>query len=186
MSDVPQRNPSVFQAHCCPCADHEAEAPMDITRRGFLESASITGLALGGLSWSAMAADESREQALLARRPLVVKPILLHRISTRAPQRSWRIWGGLQTQEDADQEAARIREELARLQASADFPVRFLPVSLVRNAKQLDGTDDLSTADVLLLYAAGDYWFSGFREAIAKLGKDTVVFSRFLSGPLYS
>jgi hypothetical protein len=117
---------------------------------------------------------------------LVVKPVLVHRISTRAPKTSWRIWGGLQTQEDADREAVRIREEIAKLQGVADFPVRFLPVSLVRDAKQLDAVADLPSADVLLLYAAGDYWFAGFREAIVKLGKDAIVFSRFLSGPLYS
>jgi hypothetical protein len=151
-----------------------------------LESTATTGLALGGLSWSALSAAACEEEPAVRPRPFVVKPVLIHRISTREPKTSWRIWGGLQTQEDADREAVRIKAELAKLQASADFPLQFLPVTLVRDAKHLDAVADLPSADVLLLYAAGDYWFAGFREVIVKLGKDTIVFSRFLSGPLYS
>jgi hypothetical protein len=186
MNDRQERNPSVCSARCCPCGEQRPDDPSDVTRRGFLKSTAITGLALGGLSWSALSAAEREEEPARQRRPLVVQPVLVHRISTRAPKTSWRIWGGLQTQEDADREAVRIQEELGKLQASADFPLRFLPVALVRDVKQLDAVPDLLSADALLLYAAGDYWFGGFREAIVKLGKDTIVFSRFLSGPVYS
>ena len=186
MNDSQDRNPSVCPVRCCPCGDRRPGDSSEVTRRDFLETTALTGLALGGLSWSALSAAESDENPAPRPRPLVVKPVLVHRLSTRAPRTSWRIWGGIQTQEDADREAVRIKDELAKLQASAGFPLRFLPVTLVRDAKQLDGVADLPSADVLLLYAAGDYWFAGFREAIVKLGKDTIVFSRFLSGPLYS
>ncbi|MHB0960361.1 MAG: hypothetical protein ACYC0X_08745 [Pirellulaceae bacterium] len=186
MNDNQNHEPSICPARCCRCSDPRPQVPSDFTRRDFLGSAAITGLALSGLSWPAIASVQDEEDAAPGRRPLVVKPILVHRISTRAPQTSWRIWGGLQTQEDADREAVRINEELTGLQANADFPLKFLPVTLVYDAKQLDGVGDLPAADVLLLYAAGDYLFTGFREAIVTLGKDTIVFSRFLSGPLYS
>ena len=105
MNDNPNRNPSVCPARCCPCGDRGPDDPSDVTRRGFLESTAIAGLALGGLSWSTLSAAESEENPAPQRRPLVVKPVLVHRISTRAPKTSWRIWGGLQTQEDADREA---------------------------------------------------------------------------------
>lgn len=186
MKENQQHDSPACPARCCPCGEHGPAVPSDLTRRGFLKGTAVAGLALGGLSWTALAAAEGDDQPAPPRRTLVVKPVLVHRISTRAPKTSWRIWGGIQTQEDADREAVHIAAELARLQAAADFPVQFLPVTLVRDARQLDAVADLASADVLLLYAAGDYWFGGFREAIVKLGKDTIVFSRFLSEPLYS
>jgi len=181
-----KQNPLGGHPRCCPCGGCEQEGSFGLSRRDFFGSTAWMGVALGGLSWSTLAGAEPQDEAAPARRPLVVKPVLVHRISTRRPQTSWRIWGGLQTQEDAEQEAARIKGELEKLLAAADFPVQFLPVALVRDARQLDAVEDLPSADVILLYAGGDYWFAGFREVLAKHGKDTIVFTRFLSGPLYS
>jgi hypothetical protein len=172
--------------HCCPCGGHREEEVSGLTRRGFLGGAALAGLSMGGLSWSAISAEASAEEPPPQRRPLVVKPVLVYYVPAgRVPKTSWRIWGGIQTQQDADQEAARIHKELDRLQSTADFPVRFLPLAPLPYPKQLDAVTDLPSADVLLLYAAGEYGFSGFPKAIAKCGKDTIIFTRFLSGPLY-
>jgi len=170
---------------CC-CGSHAPADASALTRRDLLQGTTLLGTALGSLGWSAIAASGAAQEAPPARRALVVKPVLVHRISRPAQQTSWRIWGGIQTQEDAEQEAARIRGELEKLASAADFPVRFLPVSLVRDAKGLGGLADLATADTLLIYAAGDYWFGGFQDALAGLGKPAIVFTRFQSGPLYS
>ena len=69
-----------FTAHCCPCCDRsEAAGDEALTRRGFLEGvgglAALGGVALSGLSWSAISADEPELPAATPRRPLVVKPI---------------------------------------------------------------------------------------------------------------
>jgi hypothetical protein len=71
MNDNENCSPSLCPARCCPCGEHGPDAPPDITRRGFLESTAITGLALRGLSWSALSAAESEESPAPHRRRLV-------------------------------------------------------------------------------------------------------------------
>jgi len=169
---------------CCPCSQHHSAD--GITRRGFLQGAggaALLGTALTGLTWSAVSAAEREGQAGPKRRPLVVKPILLYSTPTRRPQRSWRSWGGIQTQQDAEQELARIKGELRELGAKADFPLEFLPPAGIRGSGDLSTLSDLDKADVYLIYAAG-----GGMDTFAKLaerGKDIIFFCRHKSGPVY-
>ena len=80
-------------------------------------------------------------------------------LTTRPPavaQTSWRTWGGIQTQQDAEAEAARIRGELDKLRAAADFPLTILPLAMGRNAEELaSAKEEIASADVAVLYAAG-------------------------------
>ena len=167
---------------CCPAA-HQSETDGGVSRRLFLGGmggAALGGLALSGISWSMLSAAAPDLPAAPPRRALVVKPVLVYSTYKRAPQTSWRPWGGIQTQQDADQEVARIKGELDKLQATADFPVRFLPVAPVHNVDQVKTAPDFASADVLVVYAAG-----GSMGAMAKLGKDVIVFVRHRSGPVY-
>ena len=169
---------------CCPCG-HEHSAG-EVTRRGFLQGmggAAVLGAALTGLSWSALSAAERQSNASPKRRPLVVKPILTYSTPKRRHQTSWRSWGGIQTEQDADQEVSRISRELRELGAEADFPVEFLPPARVKGAGDLSGISDLDKADVFLVYAAGG-WMNTF-DALSKLGKDIIFFCRHKSGPVY-
>jgi hypothetical protein len=176
--------------HCCPCCDHpEAEDHTGVTRRGFLGGvggAALGGVALTGLSWSALSAAGSEVESPPSRRPLVVKPVLIYSTPTPRPQQSWRSWGGIQTQGQADREVARIRAELDKLQSSADFPVRFLPVAAVRSAEQFKAAGDVASADVVLVYAAGggidgftppatnrDRFTSGTRSSVLAISANT-------------
>jgi len=170
-----------FHAHCCPCGNHPADG---MTRRLFLGGATaLGGIALTGLSWSALAADQADEDAPPKRRPLVVKPVLCYDIPTRRPGKSWRNWGGIQTRQDVDQELARIRGELDSLRTEADFPVTFLPVASGHNAQELAGAkDEIAAADVVLLYAAGG-WIDAL-NMIGKTAKNTIIFCRHKSGPV--
>ena len=161
---------------CCGCSGLDI---VELTRRGFLEGAILGGTALTGLSWPLLAAAQDELPAPPTRRPLVVKPVLVYSLPTRAPQTSWRNWGGIQTQGDADGECARIGTELKQIQTRADFPVTFLPVSLVKDLKAIEKVPDLAGADTVLLYAAG-----GEINGIEKLGKPVIVFLRHRSGPL--
>jgi len=168
---------------CCPCGCQSAKEGDHLSRRGFLGGmggVALGGMALTGLSWSMLSAAEPGLASPPPRRPLVVKPVLLYRTYSPRPQTSWRPWGGIQTQQDADQEVARIQGELDKLQSMADFPVKFLPVTATKNAKELEAAEDVKSADVLLVYAA-----DGDLNAIGALGKDTIFFLRHQSGPLY-
>jgi hypothetical protein len=168
--------------HCCPCGHSHGLSGM--SRRGFLggigAATAMGGAVLSGLSWSALAAAEPEVRPAPPRRPLVVKPVLIYEIPKRAPQTSWRSWGGIQTQQDADQETARIKGELEKLGSTADFPVQFLRVASVHNVAELAKHSDVASADVLLVYAAGSRL-----DGLEKLNKHVVIFLRHQSGPVY-
>ena len=173
-----------IRSTCCPCGhDHSSG---DITRRGFLQGmggAAAMGVALTGLTWSAVSAAEQDGKAGPTRRPLVVKPILLYSTPRPRPKWSWRSWGGIQTEEHAKQEVARIRGELRGLDKKADFPVKFLPISAIKGSGEISGIGDLDGADVIIVYPAG-----GGMDTFAKLaerGKDMIFFCRHKSGPVY-
>jgi len=169
-----------FTPHCCPCCEESQGGGGGVSRRGFLGTAAIGGMALSGLSWTALSAAEADAQAGPPRRPLRVKPILTYATPARRPQRSWRNWGGIETQQQAEQEVVRIKAELKKLQAAADFPVEFLPISAVRARGDIAAAQDIAQADVLLVYPSGGWLIND----IGKLGKDCIFFCRHRSGPV--
>jgi hypothetical protein len=138
---------------------------------------------LSGLSWSLLSAADEPIAAPPPRKPLKVKPIFLYSTPTRRPQTSWRSWGGIETQAQADDEVQRIKRELDTLKKTADYPVEFLPISAVRSARELADSQDIAAADTLLVYAAGGG--TGDYNAIGQMGKDMILFVRHKSGPLY-
>ena len=171
------------QAHCCPCGHHKSTPDDGITRRGFLggmSGAALGGMALTGLTWSSLSAASPELPAAPPRKPLVVKPVFLYRTYTPRPQSSWRSWGGVGTQQEADEEVARINGELEKLENSADFPLKFLPLTATKNAGELAENEEVKSADALLVYAC-----DGDLNAVAKLKKDTIFFVRHMSGPVY-
>jgi len=171
--------------HCCPSCDHSESPGGGMTRRGFLGGvggAALGGVALTGLTWSALSGAEADVPPAPPRRPLRVKPIFAYSTYRRAFQTSWRAWGGIHTQQDAEQEVSRINGELQKLKAQADFPVEFLPVAPVRNADEVAALKDLASADVLLVYAADG---GSAIDAAGKSGKDVIFFVRHKSGPVY-
>jgi len=158
-------------------------ADAGFTRRGFLGGiggAALGGVALTGLTWSSLSAQDPDVAPGPQRRPLVVKPIFVYRTYKRVPQRSWRSWGGVETQQNADEEIARINGELEKLQTTADFPVKFLPLEATKDARTLADNQEAKAADVLLVYAC-----DGDLNQIANLKKDTIFFVRHRSGPVY-
>jgi hypothetical protein len=121
------------------------------------------------------------------RRALVVKPIFTYPIAVRRSQTSWRNWGGIESREDADREAARIRSELDRLAAAADFPLRFLPLVQARRGEELPEPKDMPGVDALLVYAGGDGGgdLMASVDPIARLGMDAIFLVRNKTSPLY-
>jgi hypothetical protein len=163
---------------CCGC-----EA--GVSRRDFLKAGTIAlgGLALGGCAWAAMRDAGTSPAPAAARQPLVVKPLFSQDVPRRREKTSWRSWGGIETEAQGNEEMARIQGELGKLAASADFPVKFLPVTRVRNAGDIANMQDLAGADAIILYPAGGG--SGIFDAAVKTGKNVVFFIRHKSGPVY-
>jgi len=162
MQNVEHPNNSKIHTHCRSCSGHSDTTSTGISRRGFLGGLSGTA-ALGGLIMAtasqvaAASAKPVSSQAFMSRGvALRVKPVLTYQIERRQEKTSWRSYGGLQTIEQVNDEAGRIRAELEKLKARAEFPIEFLPVALVDNEQKADeaaGAD----CDVLLVYAAGGW-----------------------------
>jgi hypothetical protein len=144
---------------------------------------ALLGVALTGLTWSAVSGAEAETETAPRRRALKVKPILVYDTPQRRPQTSWRSWGGIQTEQDASQEVARIKRELDQLVDRADFPLDIQPIAKVNGSQGMPGEADLNRADVLIVYAAGG-WMGAF-DTLAKAGKDMIIFCRHKSGPVY-
>lgn len=171
---------------CSCCGRNHGELSKEMTRRKFV---SLTGtgalgtVALTGISWSSLIADQTGEKNAPLRQPLLVKPIFTCEIPVRRKQTSWRSWGGIQTEKDIVAEIARIGEELKALGSRADFPVSFLPIADVRKKEDMDKIGDLGSADLFLVYAAGG-GMDRF-DVLNKMGKDIIFFCRYKSGPVY-
>ena len=169
--------------HCACCG---TAANDGMTRRVFMEGVGGTALgamALTGLTWSALAADGAEAGSAPKRRALVVKPVFVYSTYKARDKTSWRNWGGIETQKQADEEVVRIEGELKKLKGDADFPVKFLPVAAIRRGSELAGVKDLASADVVIVYASGG-WGDAY-EAIVKTGKNVIFFVRYKSGPVY-
>jgi len=165
----------------------EGSFPSDgISRRDFLNCMGATALAstaLGRLSWAKVKDENNEGQLEIACIPLIVQPVLTYSTPKRRHQRSWRSWGGIQTQQDAEEEGARIRGELAAIKAGADFPLEIKPLMGIRSRDEALKLRNSQDVDVFLIYAAGG-WMDIF-NAIHEHGKDMIFFCRHRSGPVY-
>ena len=150
------------QVRCCPAGGLRLGSKTTLSRRSFLKGVGFTTLGTLGwknVSWKSLSAEVRAfpEETLTEfRANLRVKPILIYDTPGRAHQTSWRAWGGIQTQREAEEEMARIRGELSALKKKADFPLEFLPVSGAKSSAEIDRLkEELAAADVVIVYAAG-------------------------------
>jgi len=115
---------------------------------------------------------------------LKVKPVLTYGVYQRREATSWRPWGGIQTEEDAQEEVRRIEGELGDLASKASFPLKVFPVSPLKSAEDLSGVkEELSSSDVTLIYAAGGG--GNILEELVSSSRWSIIFVRHRSGPLY-
>ncbi len=164
--------------------------PFDsISRRDFmtLTTAGIAGaLSLGTSSSAQPGRQDWDPDKPLARtgRPLTVQPILMYQVAVKRPAASWKSWGAVQSEDAAAKELTAIAQELNRLAARADFPVRVLPPVSVKTSEQA-AQAHTNDYDAVIVYAA-----SGSGDLLRacwapKKDKDTIVFVRCRSGPAY-
>jgi len=162
------------------------KSPGGVTRRDFIKTmggSTFSVVALSGLTWTLLSGLNIEETYGIIRRPLVVKPLLVYDTPEHQFQTSWRSWGGIQTQQAAPEEIARITDELVKLRSQADFPVTFLPVSGIRSNSELSSIGDIVSADTFIVYAAGA-WMD-ILDSLNKMNKDMIIFCRHKSGPVY-
>jgi len=161
-----------------------------MNRREFvgLTTASIAGGILG-LSAPALAKRKIEEwnpnKPLIATgKKLKVQPVLMYRTPERRQARSWKSWGGVQTEQAASEEAKRISKELKSLSTGADFPLKILPVVKVKSTEEASQVHR-KDYDVIIVYPAtgsGDMLRACFAR---EKDKDTLIFVRHRSGPTY-
>ena len=158
------------------------------SRRQFLRVASV-GMAGGAVApFSLFGAEEPPDPwdpskpLLDPAKTLHIQTVLIYSLGTPKPETSWKSWGGVQTEKDVARELKRIGGELALMSDGADFPVRFKPIVKVSSLEEAQKLRE-SACDAVLLYACsggGD-----LLKACALPDKDTVVFVRRQSGPVY-
>lgn len=167
---------------CCGCS-HLDQMP----RRTFLAAVGgsaagaslLAGCATTGAAVSRTAVPVS---APIARKELVVQPVLSYRVWQRAEKTSWRGWGGFHSEADYDAEAARIERELQAIEAKSAFPMKMLPLQRVTSVEQA-GVLCKAPSDVMLIYAAtGD---TSDIEALISPDRYNLMFVRHKSGPVY-
>ena len=160
------------------------EGSAGISRRDFLAGAGVLGgMALSGLSWSALAAAPDAATAAPPRKPLVVKPVLSYDTPTRRPHTSWRNWGGIQTQAGRRRRGGPHPRRARQAASGRRFP-RDGPAA--GHGPQRRGTGPGQGRD--RLGRRGDLLRGrrlGTVDFVAKTAKDVIFFCRHKSGPVY-
>ena len=194
MKNRKKDNNSGFRKSCCSgarrpqadCGGHFKSPTTAINRRSFL--GGLAGMtALGSFT----AVKRSRAGAISSKpvssgkflprgKALKIKPVLTYQIEKRQEKTSWRSYGGLQTQEQVNEEAMRIRAELKKLASRAEFPIEVLTLAMVDSDQKADEAAD-TNCDVLLMYAAGGWQV--YRLAASKTPK--IMFLRHKSDHHY-
>jgi len=113
---------------------------------------------------------------------LKVQPVLMYTVSHYKKQRSFKSWGGIQNDESADREVSRVTQELRTLTKESKYPIEILPVVKVKTVEDAEKVHHRDY-DTVIVYPAGG---GGdlLRACISK-EKDTVIFARKSSGPVY-
>lgn len=176
--------PATPGCHCSQGNMHIEQS--GLSRRNFLKVAgagALGAVALPGVTWASLNDPALSDEYAPARKPLVVKPVFTYEVPKRRNQTSWRNWGGIQTEEDAANEIRRIETEFKALQANADFPVEFRPISAVRETNDINNIGGTTDVDLFLVYAAGG-GMDRF-DILKRNSKNMIIFCRHRSGPSY-
>lgn len=165
---------------CCHCMNRRTFLGVSAAMAMAASTLPLARSALAATGWPGNYWDpEARCQ--MSSKALKVQPVLMYSVPTRREMASWKSWGGIQTDEAADQELARIAIELTALSQGASFPIEVLPPVKVRNENEAAAMRDSLEGEMLLYPATG----SGamLRGCIPEKGG--LVYVREKSGPVY-
>ena len=189
-------NESTHPGHetgCSCCNGNHDQLSNEISRRKFVQvtgTSALGAVAMSGLSWSApdLFANNEIEDwdpnkpFIVSGKELKVQPILMYSIQERKEQTSWKSWGSIRSEQSAAEEAKRITRELSDLSTRSGFPLQILPLNKVRTVEEAAKIHS-NDYDVIVLYPAtggGQVLQACFADK-----KDTIIFVRHQSGPIY-
>lgn len=181
------------ESGCSCCNGNHDQLSNEISRRKFVQvtgTSALGAVAMSGLSWSApdLFANNEIEDwdpnkpFIVSGKELKVQPILMYSIQERKEQTSWKSWGSIRSEQSAAEEAKRITRELSDLSTRSGFPLQILPLIKVRTVEEAAKIHS-NDFDVIVLYPAtggGQVLQACFADK-----KDTIIFVRHQSGPLY-
>ncbi len=161
-------------------------------RRSFMKSGTGAAAAISILNRTAVQASEPntwfhegwnpKAKFLNCGKPIRIQPILMYKVAIPREMTSWRSWGGVLSDETAREEVERISNELEQLRQNAEFPIDVLPVQALKTeeeAKRVLKND----CDVAMVYPASGS--GSLLQACVPTDRDTILFVRHRSGPLY-
>jgi L-fucose isomerase-like protein len=164
---------------CCSCCMNRREF-IELTVAG---TAAVSMAGIAPVYAGKSIEDWDPDKPLLqVGRALRVQPVLMYTVSHYKKQRSFKSWGGIQDDQAADQEVSRIGRELHTLAKESAFPIEVLPVMKVKTVAEAEKIHrrDVDTVIVYPARGSGDM----LRACISK-EKDTLIFARKRSGPVY-
>ncbi len=164
-----------------------------INRREFagLSAALATGFLAASPANGAAEAGESAPPSWDPDLPLTVlgaklkvQPVLMYVVQEPKDATTYRNWGSVHTEQAAVKEAQRIEKEMQQLLRAADFPLETLPLASVSSVEEAHRVHE-KDYDVVVVFPA-----SGSGQLLracfaAKADRDTLIFARHRSGPLY-
>lgn len=176
------KNTQPFSPSLCGCCSshHCTTCLPSLSRRTFI-AGSATTLALNTLVTQAQLPKDP-VRFTPERKALVVQPVLIYETPQHREGVSWRSWGSIQTDADAEHECQNIEAELEIMKQKLDFPVEIKAVEKVKNPDQAAQVA-AGNHDAVLMYAAG----AGVNtlEAVTNPNKWNLIFLRHRSGPAY-
>ena len=157
-----------------------------LSRRTFLSAAGAgtVGVTVAGCVHGTTDTAKGMPQSALfpPGKALRVQPVLLYAPSSRKPKTSWRGYGSIQSDADAQAEKGAIAQDLDALVQKSEFPIEIQPARLVSNSDQAKEAA-AQDADTFLLYWAGGA--SEWPGIIAESKTPTIVFVRNKVGAHY-
>lgn len=166
--------------HCRCCGAHSCAGCADGPSRREFAATAVAGALAPMAAWAASAKDPERRPPI--DRPLRVQPVLSYETPARRDQTSWRQWGAIQTEADAQDERKRIESELAKLRTTTGRPVEFAPFAAVRTVEEAQRLAQSAQADSMLIYGAGGS--VRILEALTDPKRFNLLFLRHRSGPV--
>lgn len=167
---------------CCGCVDRRTFLTLSTGALAAAGLPFLRGVVPGAFAGTAIEAWDPNKVFANHGKPLRVQPILMYATPQKKFQTSWKSWGGIQTEEAANEEVARITSELEILAKTPGITLEFLPVRKVRAPEELEGIHRIDYDTVIVYPATGG---GNLLRACFSRKAPTLIYVRHDKGPVY-